>query len=184
MPTRVEDEKLLERLMRVFRTHGYEGASLSRISEATGLQRASLYHRFPNGKAEMAQAVLEHATAWLEEHALAPLSGPGEPADRLREMCARLDAFYEGGRRPCILEALSLGNGDNPFRVGTRRAIQRWMNAIADVLGETGVATPEAERRARDAVIRIQGSLVVARATGDPGVFRETLTELPKALTR
>ena len=55
---KVHDEKLIERLTSVFRIYGYEGASLSRIAEATGLQRASLYHRFPGGKEEMAEAVL------------------------------------------------------------------------------------------------------------------------------
>jgi len=182
--TKVEDEALVDRLMRVFRTHGYEGASLSRISEATGLQRASLYHRFPGGKAEMAEAVLEHAHDWLREHALEPLARTGDPKDRLAEMCGRLDEFYESGRRSCILEALSLGNGDNPFREDTRDAIGTWTGAIADVLEEAGRTREEAEARARDAVIRIQGSLVVARATGDPGVFRETLDALPDELVR
>ncbi len=55
--TKVTEEELLDRLTSVFRTHGFEGASLSLISKATGLQRASLYHRFPGGKEEMAKAV-------------------------------------------------------------------------------------------------------------------------------
>ena len=50
MPTtKVTDNQLLDKLTEVFRLYGYEGASLSRISKVTGLQRASLYHRFPGG---------------------------------------------------------------------------------------------------------------------------------------
>ena len=42
----------------VFRAHGYEGATLSVITEATGLGKGSLYHFFPGGKEELAAAVL------------------------------------------------------------------------------------------------------------------------------
>lgn len=70
----MDDKALLDHIMIVFRTHGYDGASLSRISEATGLQRASLYHRFPDGKLQMGKAVLEHAIEWLREYALEPLA--------------------------------------------------------------------------------------------------------------
>ena len=43
-------------LAEAFREHGYAGASLSVIGEATGLGRGSLYHFFPGGKREMAEA--------------------------------------------------------------------------------------------------------------------------------
>jgi len=52
---KITDAQLTDALTDVFRTYGYEGATLSRISEATGLQRASLYHRFPGGKEAMAR---------------------------------------------------------------------------------------------------------------------------------
>jgi len=53
-PKKVLDETILKGLAEVFRSKGYEGASLKDLSEATGLKKASLYHRFPNGKSEMA----------------------------------------------------------------------------------------------------------------------------------
>ena len=56
-------EEVVARLMKVFRREGYEGASLSRLSEATGLGRSSLYHHFPRGKEDMAAAVLDLARA-------------------------------------------------------------------------------------------------------------------------
>ena len=41
-----------------------------------------------------------------------------------------------------------------------------------------------AKERAEDAVIRIEGSLVMARATGDHMPFRRTLRNLPQELLR
>ena len=82
---KITDEDLLERLTRVFQDHGFEGASLSRISEATGLEKASLYHRFPGGKNQMAEAVLAHVGRWFVENLLAPLRETGPVAARIRE---------------------------------------------------------------------------------------------------
>ena len=45
--TTVDDDELLEKLTKVFTSYGYDGASLTILSSATGLKRASLYHRFP-----------------------------------------------------------------------------------------------------------------------------------------
>jgi len=52
-------EMLARQLAEIFRTEGYDGASMSQISEATGLLRGSLYHHFPKGKEDMAKAAME-----------------------------------------------------------------------------------------------------------------------------
>jgi AcrR family transcriptional regulator len=49
-----ERSDTLPTLAEVFREHGYEDASLSLLSQATGLGKGSLYHFFPGGKEEMA----------------------------------------------------------------------------------------------------------------------------------
>ncbi len=181
---KIAEPELLNRLTQVFRTHGYEGASLSRISEATGLQRASLYHRFPGGKAEMAEAALKRAGDWLHAHALQPLTESGPPERRLRQMADKLDEFYEGGQQSCLLDALSFGVEEGGIRDHQRAAMQAWVDAIATMLRESGFPQRTARERAEDAVIRIQGSLVMARTSGDPKPFRRTLRNLPQDLLR
>ena len=52
---------MLGALGEVFRAHGYEGASLTLITQATGLGKGSLYNFFPDGKEQMAAEVLAHA---------------------------------------------------------------------------------------------------------------------------
>ena len=63
--TVAERSDVLPLLAEVFREHGYEGASLSLISKATGLGKGSLYHFFPGGKEEMAVAVLAEIDGWF-----------------------------------------------------------------------------------------------------------------------
>lgn len=177
------DSQLMDALTHVFRTYGYEGATLSRISEATGLQRASLYHRFPGGKEAMARFVLEGADKLFAGELLAPLGESGDPKARVREMASRLADFYGGGRQSCLLDTLSLGDSDAVLRPGISASINAWIGAMAGIAREAGLAEPEAQRRGEEALVRIQGSLVVARTTGDPGLLERTLESLPALLT-
>lgn len=183
-PTKIEDGRLLERLTRVFRLHGYDGASLTRIAKATGLGRASLYHRFAGGKEEMAEAVLTRADRWFETHVLAPLSVPGEPAERARTMARRLADFYGDGRRSCLLDTLSLGDSEDALRRHIERSFRAWIEALASLAREAGATGPVAKRKAEEVVIRVQGALVLSRATGDVAPFKRVLAEVPDLLTR
>ena len=60
-------EEIILKLISVFRYYGYEGATISLLSEATGLKKASLYYHFQGGKEEMAKAVLDYVKNWLEK---------------------------------------------------------------------------------------------------------------------
>ena len=184
MPRReIDSEKLLDRLMDVFRRYGYEGASLSRIAEATGLQRASLYHRFPGGKAEMVVAALERGYTHLETYVLAPLAETGDPARRVKKMALRLSEFFKGGRQSCLLDTLSLGNESEEVRKHIERSLTTWRDAMARVAREAGLAPGAAQRRAEEALVGIQGTLVVARGAGDSKPFHRVLKNLPHLLT-
>jgi len=179
----LSDEEILVRLTEVFRTHGYEGASLTIIARETGLVRASLYHRFPGGKAEMAEMVMKRALRWLEGEALAPLADEARPpADRIRAMTTHLDAFYASGSKSCLLDSMSLGRAGGPFRGMAQVALVTWVDRLAALIGRAGVAAQEAVRRAEEAIALVEGALVLARVTEDPAVFRRVLATLPERL--
>jgi TetR/AcrR family transcriptional regulator, lmrAB and yxaGH operons repressor len=180
-PSKIADEQLMARLNCVFRTHGYEGASLTRISEAVGLGRASLYHRFRGGKTEMVEAVLAHAEGCMQK-ILAPLKSRGPLRGRVQSMAELLDEFYEGGHRGCLFETLTLGDEENSFRPLIKQAFNDWLQALAALAREAGLSEGEARRRAEQALVGIQGGLVFARASGDTGPFHRVLKELPDLL--
>jgi AcrR family transcriptional regulator len=179
----VTDDDLLATLTEVFRTYGYAGASLKIISHTTGLARASLYHRFPEGKAQMAEAVMARAMEWLDAHALSPLRDESRGAEeRIRAMTDELDAFYHSGERSCLLDALSIGERGSPLSRMARRALEFWTGELSDLLASVGFSREEAAKRAEDAIIRIEGALVVARVRDDSKPFRRVLRELPDQL--
>ena len=178
-----EPSDTIDRLTDVFRTVGYDGATLSKLSEAAGLQRASLYHRFPGGKKEMAEAVLGQAGNWVQGHILGPLAGPGTPRERLGAMVSRLDEFYSRGDKSCLLDSLSFGEGGEIFGDHIRGAFSLWIEALSKLVVEaTACSRAVARRRAEDAVIRIQGALVLARGAGDTKPFRRVIRALPDTL--
>lgn len=182
-PNKVNDTQLLDKLTEVFRLHGYEGASLSLIAEATGLQRASLYHRFPGGKEEMAEAVLANADQWFINEILAPLSETGDPAKRVGKMAQRLEKFYCSGKYSCLLDSLSLGDATNDLQQHVERSFNAWLGAMTEVAKEAGANASGARRRAADALVQIQGALVFSRATRDTQPFKRVMKNLPGILT-
>ena len=180
--SKVDEHELLDRLTQVFRTYGFEGASLSRISEATGLQRASLYHRFPGGKKEMVETVLTRAAGWLNEHAFAHLSGSAEPATKLKRLTSGLREFYSSGEDSCLIDALSFSDASESARELVGAALDGWVTQLSAVARQVGLTNAEATRWGEDTAIRVHGALVFARATGKTKVFERVLREIPKSL--
>jgi TetR/AcrR family transcriptional regulator, lmrAB and yxaGH operons repressor len=180
---RVGGAELIDKISRVFRRHGYEGATMSRLSAATGLERASLYHRFPGGKDEMVTAAAAAGNAWFAEHVLQPLSQSGDPADQVKVVCQRLREFYDDGRLPCVLESLSLPAGSEELHRTLDSSLDAWMDAFTLLARKSGFSPAAARDRAEQAIIVIEGSLVLARVRGDSGPFLRTVRKLPKLLT-
>lgn len=174
---------LLDGLLTVFRRYGYEGATLTRFVAATGLQRSSLYHRFPEGKAQMAAAVIAHAEAQLDRLVVAPLRAVGPLDRRLAAARSGLHRFYDDGRRSCLLDTLSVGTEDDvALQRRLRATADRLLEALAGVAREAGRAPEDAAARAQQALVDIEGAVVLARVTGSTTVFRDVLDRLPGLL--
>jgi AcrR family transcriptional regulator len=179
----IDDDRMLAALGRVFRDCGYEGASMAALSAATGLQKPSLYHRFPGGKQDMAGAVLARALDWMGRNVIAALQVPGDPRGRITAAAAALDGFYEGGARACLLNMLASPRADDgPFAAAIREAFAALIAAFAAPARDAGLPEDRARMRAERAVGGLQGALVLARGLGDPAPFRRYLAALPDDL--
>jgi len=179
----VSDSELLNRSAEVFRTYGFEGTSLSRLSQATGLEKASLYHRFPGGKQQIALAVAEATCAWLQQNVFGPLKNPGDPRKKLRAVADQLRLCYVDGTMPCAFEVFSLAGGTAELTEILRGALQAWLKAFTEVAKESGLPVSEARKRAEQAIIQIEGSLILGRVLDDTKTFHRVLEELPALLT-
>lgn len=171
-------DEVLDRLMDAFRDLGYEGASLSELSAATGLTKSSLYHYFPGGKEEMGEAVMDHLDRQLAATLYQPLESAQSPARKLAAMIDTIDAFYKGGRKACLLERMCTAADRARFRRPLHQAFKVWMDAVETLCVEAGLSRSVARARAEDFVIRVEGALVVCAGTDDYGVFARTLKDL------
>ena len=173
---------MLDRLMDLFREKGFDGASVSDISESTGLGKSSLYHHFPDGKQEMALQVVARLEDQLEQTLFEPMRSTGTPKQKLDRMLDGLDRFYEGGKKACLLERLCASVNRAAFRRPLARAFSSWIEAVEGLCLEAGVPAATAHARAVDFVVRVEGALVVCAGTCDLTIFGRTLDDLRRSL--
>jgi len=177
-PESISKSDLLQRLTAVFRSVGYEGASLAALSRETGLAKAALYHRFPGGKEDMARCVLAEVGRDMRGLVFSGLDGEGSPRRKLAAMRDGLALFYADGERSCLADLFSVEGTPATIRTPLAGGLKAWIAAVARVVEEAGIDPAEAARRSEDMVVRVQGALVVSRALGDTRPFRNVLARL------
>ncbi len=179
MRTVYEKADVVPMIAEIFRDLGYEGTSLSRITERTGLGKGSLYHFFPGGKEEMAATVLAEVDGWFERFVFDPLRRD-DPAQGIAAMWTAVDDYFRSGGRVCLVGAFALDETRDRFAAAIRGYFARWIEALRDALARTGRDPAEAAQGAEEVVLGIQGALVLARALGDPAVFTRALDRLKR----
>ncbi len=125
-------------LAEVFRSHGFDGASLAVITEHTGLGKGSLYNFFPRGKDEMAEAVLDEVDAWFQANVNRPLRGSEPAAARLDRMFDEVETYFRSGRRICLFGAFALGLERDRFADRVRAYFTDWVDSLAGALSDAG----------------------------------------------
>ncbi len=172
--------ELITILDEVFRRRGYEGATLSVLSRACGLGKASLYHHFPGGKEEMADLLLQRAVSQLNMLAYRHLDRPAPWNQRLRGFVEGFAAYCEHGTRNCLVAELTATAARAQFGERIQVQTNAWLRQLTAAFAETGISEKRARRRARELLGALYGALVVARMLEDPKPFLQTAERLSK----
>ena len=103
--------------------------------------------------------------AWFAEHRACNRSlSPATAAGQVKVVCQRLREFYDDGRLPCVLESLSLPAGSEELHQAPwRSSLDAWIEAFTQLARKSGFSPAAARDRAEQAIIEIEGSLVLAR---------------------
>lgn len=180
---KVFPEDVDRKLAEVFTQYGYDGASMELLSNATGLKKASLYHRFPGGKKDMAAHVLKKTEAWFEEQVGTLLHDQNrEIGERLSEAIQRISLLFEDGARNCSLRMLSACSEAAYFQETIASCFKILHDGFSFVAKENGLSKKEADEKAMQVIINIQGSLVLSRATGNHDIFKMSISAIPQLL--
>jgi len=143
---------------------GLQRASFSEVLEAAGAPRGSLYHHFPNGKAEL---VLDALAAASERVTKALDATAGKPAPEVaaaffaiwRNVLALTD-FGAG----CAVAAVTVA-AETPAQIDSVAAIFRaWRDQLAGLLAAGGIEDKQSHSLAATLVSAAEGAVVLARA--------------------
>ena len=164
-PQKVQDIEIMTSLVQSFRSKGYEGTSLADLAKSTGLKKASLYHRFPNGKQEMANAVLDYIEEWVDENIFKSLLEESvAPKERLSKAIDQIRNSYDGGKEACIFRALSIGQSVDLFDLKIKNGMKKWIHAFEKIGINLGLSEEESIKKSINTLIKIQGSLIKSNA--------------------
>ena len=175
-------EEAIIKLIPAFRQHGYEGTTLSLLSKASGLGKASLYHYFPGGKSEMAHAALEYVGSLFYQQVLQTLEGKAIPELKVQRMRKSLQEFYNNGKNSCFLAIMSFGEADNLFHDLVKARLQETIDKLAQVLIDAGIEAEIAVQRSQNAMLEIQGALILVRILDNTEPFDKVIENLPNKL--
>jgi len=172
----------MEGLFEVLRSEGYQGSGMMDLAAATGLKKASLYHRFPGGKKQITEEVLNYVLDWSKTHIVAVLSNAQvEPEKRLVQALKNIKALYRQGSSICIFRTLATENGMDLFGDQLKAGIEMWIKAFESIGRDLGFRRREYRQMALDTVIKIQGSLVLAKTMQTNRPFQATLEQIRKS---
>lgn len=155
----------------LFRRQGYAATGTNQIVTASGAPKGSLYHYFPHGKEQIAQAAVEQAGAVVQATLARLVEEQPSPGAALREygrMLARwlADSGYRDGC-PITTVLLELTPASDGITRAGRDAFDSWTQLLADALHGAGAPPTEAARLASVAVAALEGALMLARVHQD-----------------
>jgi len=161
---------LLENAAALFRRQGYAATGLNQILQEAGVKPGSLYHHFPQGKQQLAAAVVDTAGSGIEQllrRFLATDRTVADIVDRWIDlMAAGLAADHRDG---CPIEPIATEsvNASQQVRSASARVFQGWCAAIGERLRSDGWSSDDAERVALAVISLIEGALILSRVAGD-----------------
>ena len=97
-------------------------------------------------------------------------------------MTAGVDRYFRSGHRVCLVGVIALGASRDIFAAQVQDYFSRWNDALAQTLRRAGFSASVARRRSADALLTIQGALVLARALDDVKVFGQAMADMKARL--
>jgi len=165
---------LIDNAATLFRRQGYAATGLSQILDEANIKPGSLYHHFPQGKQQLAAAVVESAGGDIERLLRRFLDSGRPVADIVDRWIDLLVAGLAGDQRDgCPIEPIATEsvNASRLVRAASARAFQSWCGAIEDRLHSDGWPAPEAKKVALAVISLIEGALILSRIAGDPAAL-------------
>lgn len=141
------------------------------LAEDTGVDESVIIVAFPGGREQLLQSVIGNTCDEFDEVVTAPMVSAPTRTDALREAADGLAAYYEGGARHCLFELFSVPEG-TAHLPGIKATASRFLDGLTTVFVQDGKTQTDARAKACRLFAELQGTLILARLTGDTQLFR------------
>src|SRR6267143_2094120 len=168
----------------LIRSRGVSATSFSDVLADSGAPRGSIYHHFPDGKAQLA----EDAIRWTSERLLAHLraGAPSSPSDVLERFIDvwRRTVVASGGTAGCVVAGVAIDTVPDETDVMqlVRATFRSWAALLAKQLEAVGVPSQRATPIALATLAGMEGALILCRAEGNVRPLDAVAEELMRLL--
>lgn len=159
----------------LFNKKGYDGASISDVMRATGLEKGGIYRHFES-KDELALQAFDHAVALVNSYYLAAIRSSHDAVERLQGVVETFSMLKNeepiGGGCPIMNTAIDSDDGHPALRARAREALNTWHGMLTSVVErgiERGEIKPDTDPAgtASQMIGLMEGGLMMARLMGD-----------------
>jgi TetR/AcrR family transcriptional regulator, transcriptional repressor for nem operon len=171
-------QEIIRRAAPLFNQKGYDGAALSDLMEATGLEKGGIYRHF-SSKETLAAEAFDYAWGETFRARVHDLDVITNSVDRLKQMVAN---FVERrgtipGGCPLLNTAIDNDDGNEVLRERARKALDGWRSYVVSVI-QAGIKAREIRKTvaARDVaalmISSLEGAIMLARLTRSDEALR------------
>jgi AcrR family transcriptional regulator len=166
----------------LLREKGLTGTSFGDVIEHSGAPRGSIYHHFPDGKAQLVEEAMRYAGSYVADFI--------EDADPIEALHSFKRGWYKTLERsdfragcPIVAVAVEAHSDAPQLADAAAHAFATWQQAMARLLERDGVETARARRLAATTVAAIEGAVVICRAQRSMKPLDDVSQELEDMLT-
>jgi AcrR family transcriptional regulator len=157
---------LLDSAAMLFRRQGYAATGVNQILESADVKAGSLYHHFPDGKQQLAAAVVDRVGGGIGRQLRSFLDSDVAVADIVDGFIDVMSAGLSADQRDgCPIEPIATEsvNASPQVRDASARAFDGWTSAIADRLRADGWPDDDANQTALAVIALLEGALILSR---------------------
>jgi TetR/AcrR family transcriptional repressor of nem operon len=160
--------EIIRKAAPIFNQKGYDGAALSDLMRATGLEKGGIYRHF-DSKQELAEEAFDHAWKLAMDARFEGTQEIPNTVDRLKQIVCNFRDRRTGivpGGCPLLNTAIDSDDGNPQLRAKARQALSSWLDrlqAIADEGKRRGEVRSDVDsaKLAMLIVSTLEGSFVI-----------------------
>jgi TetR/AcrR family transcriptional repressor of nem operon len=131
-------QDIIRKAAPIFNQKGYDGAALSDVMEATGLEKGGIYRHF-DSKEELAAEAFDYAWKVALDTRFEGTQAISNTVDRLKQIVRNFWERRAGlvpGGCPLLNTAIDADDGNPQLREKARRALSSWLDRLRSIIKE------------------------------------------------